>query len=117
MDISTNEKTWFCKLTNHKKHLCYVLYLAKQTPEFHWVTAWGYIMARVPSWSIRDKDEPIFMVQILSKRLIHHLTILAIRKVIFVKSYAKMTSSSLMPQTLGQDLHCPSSWYNTTMRT
>ena len=34
------------------------------------------------------------------KRLIHHLTISATRKVLFVKSYAKMTPSSLMPQTL-----------------
>ena len=34
------------------------------------------------------------------ERLIHHLTISPIRKVIIVTSYAKMTHSSLMPQTL-----------------
>ena len=51
------------------------------------------------------------------KRLIHHLASLAIRKVIYVKTYGKMTPSSLIQQTLAQDLHYPISWYNTTMKT
>ena len=51
----------FGKLTNHKILLfCgwYMSYHAKQTPEFHWVTARGYIRV--------TEDKTIFMVKILS---------------------------------------------------
>ena len=63
MDILTNERLGFGQLTNHRILLCYVRYLLRQTPAFHYATTWGYITDRLPSWSFRDKDKPIFIVK------------------------------------------------------
>ena len=49
------------------------------------------------------------------RRLMHHMTISVIRKLMSVKSKVKMTSS-FMPPTLGTTLHYPNSWHNTTVK-
>ena len=59
------------------------------------------------TWTMSTFHQQMFFMNIMImncsyyiKRLMHHLTISVIRKVIVMKSYAKMTPSSLMPQIL-----------------
>ena len=49
------------------------------------------------------------------RRLMHHMTISVIRKLMSVKSKVKMTSSFMAP-TLATTLHYPNSWHNTTVK-
>ena len=50
------------------------------------------------------------------RRLMHHMAISVIRKLMYVKIKVKMNSSS-MPLTLATTLHYPNSWNNTTVKT
>ena len=62
---------------------------------------------------LEQPDNELFLLQ---KRLMHHLTISVIRKVMLLKSYVKMTPFSFMLPTLATLFHCPNSWDNTTVK-
>ena len=65
MDFLANEKCSFWQTEQSQTLLCYVCYLSylvKQAPEFHWVTTWVKLGLWINSWS---KDKAHFMVKSL----------------------------------------------------
>ena len=58
-------------------------------------------------------DYELFLPQ---RRLMHHMTISVIKKLMYVKSSVKMNSTS-MPLTLATILHYPNSWHNINVKT
>ena len=75
------------------------------------------------NWTMPTFHEQMFSLNTMTmncscykRRLMHHMTISVIRKLMSLKSKDKMNFSSI-PLTLATTLHYPNSWHNTTVKT
>ena len=75
------------------------------------------------NWTMPTFHQQIFFLNTVTmncsyykRRLMHHMTISVIKKLMYVKSEVKMNSSS-MPLASATTLHYPNSWHNTNVKT
>ena len=71
MYILTNENSSFWQTGQSQD---FAVLCDQTNPRIYLGKLLGYIKVRVPSWSIRDKDKPIFMVKFCQDTHVSHIS-------------------------------------------